>query len=383
MLKFLFSRLASWSVLLSLPAAGPLFPAVVALLPAAGPLFPAVVALSPAVGPLFPAVVALSPAVGPLFYFLLIVYTVQCPSLFHRWFALRLFVSRHATLFVRALLLEPLIFDELFAHPRADQRVLLVVRWLRHQPSRAARGPLAASPAFTCCAWSAGCVASLHSLPQRALRVECCFLRRCGFVTWPLKLRAAVLMALFESPALALHGLSVQFCFVVVAFLVNAHGHVATPLWPALAEDLKVDAIVWPSQHLELFASSFLPSVSRAAVPPRFAVVTALAGIWWSVRHSRPSHAYTDRPVCVSGGAIFAPCCPAASTFGAMIVARESPSRSLPLLSLHRAFPAVHLPFSRLDTLSTRSTQAFSFWTLYARHGSVNLELLACDIRCC
>ena len=59
-------------------------------------------------------------------------------------------VSRHAT-FVRALLLEPLIFDELFAHPRADPRVLLVlrvVRWLRRQlalslPHRAARGVVA------------------------------------------------------------------------------------------------------------------------------------------------------------------------------------------------------------------------------------------------
>ena len=40
-------------------------------------------------------------------------------------------------------------FDELFTRPRADPRVLLVVRWLRHQPSRSSRGLLAASPAFT------------------------------------------------------------------------------------------------------------------------------------------------------------------------------------------------------------------------------------------
>ena len=57
-------------------------------------------------------------------------------------------VSRHATLLVRALLL---IFDELFAHPRADPRFLLVVRWLRQ-------------PAFTFFSWSAGCVTSLHVL---------------------------------------------------------------------------------------------------------------------------------------------------------------------------------------------------------------------------
>ena len=83
-------------------------------------------------------------------------------------------VSRHATLLVRALLLAPLIFfDDLFAHPRADPRVLLVVRlvastrlhvllvvrWLRQ-------------PAFTFFSWSAGCVTSLHSFSHRALRVE-------------------------------------------------------------------------------------------------------------------------------------------------------------------------------------------------------------------
>ena len=58
-------------------------------------------------------------------------------------------VLSHATLLVQALLCESLYFDELFTRPRADPRVLLVVRWLRHQPSRAARGPLAASPAST------------------------------------------------------------------------------------------------------------------------------------------------------------------------------------------------------------------------------------------
>ena len=55
-----------------------------------------------------------------------------------------------------------------------------------------------------------------------------------------MKLRAAVLMALHESPAMALHGLSVQFCFVVVAFLVAIHVPVAILLWSALAEGLRV-----------------------------------------------------------------------------------------------------------------------------------------------
>ena len=56
-------------------------------------------------------------------------------------------VLRRATLLVRALVLEP-VFDELFTRPRADPHVLLVDRWLRHQPSlspppRAARGVVA------------------------------------------------------------------------------------------------------------------------------------------------------------------------------------------------------------------------------------------------
>ena len=136
-LKFLFSRSASWSVPLSLSAASPLFPAVVAI----------------------------SPAVGPLFY------SLSTPSSARLCFTagpLRLFVTFHVTR--RCLFEFAEIFDELFDHPRADPRVLLVVRWLRLQPSRVARGPLAASPACTPsstarCAWSR------------------CFLRSCGFVT--------------------------------------------------------------------------------------------------------------------------------------------------------------------------------------------------------
>ena len=210
-------------------------------------------------------------------------------------------------------------------------------------------------------------------------------------MTWPLKLRAAVLMVLHESPAMALHGLSVQFCFVVVAYLITVHVRVAILLWSALAKGLRVDAIVWLLQHLEPFVSSFLPSVSRAAVPPRFAVVTALAGAWWSVRYSRLSHAYADRLVCVSvePSLLFrAPRYPAASTFGAMVAARESPSRSLSLLSLHRAFPAVHLAFSRLDTFCTSShTFDTSFLLLDVVPPTRFCQprvacLLACDIKC-
>ena len=166
-----------------------------------------------------------------------------------------------------------------------------------------------------------------------------------------------------------------------------------------LGERLGADTtIVWLLQLSELFVSSFssLPGCTSCT---SLAVVTALAGAWWSVWHSRLSHTYTDRPVYVTGGAIFAlpcPCCPAASTFGAMVAARESPITRpccevlsellLSSLSLHRAFPAAHLAVGVLTPSAchlTRSTQALSFWKLYSRHGSVILELLVCDVRCC
>ena len=85
--------------------------------------------------------------------------------------------SRRATLLVRALLLEPLIsttcssihvlthvFFSWSAGCVTRLHVLLVVRWLRHPPSRSSRGPLVASPAFTFFSWSAGCITRLHIL---------------------------------------------------------------------------------------------------------------------------------------------------------------------------------------------------------------------------
>ena len=128
---------------------------------------------------------------------------------------------------------------------------------------------------------------------------------------------------------------------------------------PPLAEGVRVVAIVWLLQHLELFVSSFLPSVSRAAVPPRFAVVTAFG--WCLGGQSDTLDSVTriliDQSAClVEPSLLFRDsCCPAASTFGAVVAARESPSRSLSLLSLHRAFPAAHLAFWRLDTFCTSS----------------------------
>ena len=182
------------------------------------------------------------PAAGPLFYFF---FSVSTPS------SARLCFTDCSSRFTSHDVVcsssssRACDFDDLFAHPRADPRVLLVVRWLRHQPSRAARGPLGLSPACTLC-------------PTARSAWSRCFLRSRGFVTYPFKLCAAVLMALRESPTMALHGLSVLFCIVVVAFLVTVHVHVAILLWSALAEDLRVDAIVWLSQHVELFVSSIL-----------------------------------------------------------------------------------------------------------------------------
>ena len=109
------------------------------------------------------------------------------------------------------------------------------------------------------------------------------------------KLRAAVLMALHESPAM-------------LRRLATVHVHAAILLWSALAEGLRVDASVWLLQLPELLVRSF-SSFPGCTSCTRVALVTALAGAWWSVRHPRLSHACTDRPVCVSGGAIFVlPC---------------------------------------------------------------------------
>ena len=222
MLKFLYSRSASWSVLLSFPAVGPLFPVVVALLLSSH---------CPPSG----ACLCLTAGSRCVCSSRCTSRDIACSS-----------SSCRASDFRRT------------AHPRADPRVLLVVRWLRQ-------------PAFTFFSWSAGCVTSLHVLRVVRWRPACthsltarcawsrCNLWSCGFVTKPLKLCAAVLMALHESPAMALHGLSVQFCFVDVDFLVTVHVHVAILLWSALTEGLRVDAIVWLLQHLELIVSSFLP----------------------------------------------------------------------------------------------------------------------------
>ena len=64
---------------------------------------------------------------------------------------------------------------------------------------------------------------------------------------------------------------------------------------------------------------------------------------------------------------------------GIVVAARESPSHSLSLLSLHRALPAVHLAFSRLDTFCTSSHTFDTPDTIL----STSSCLLACDIRCC
>ena len=140
MIKFLFSCSASWSVLLV---------SSVVLDSCGFALLPAVAALVPAVGPLYPAVLALFLAVGPLFYILLIVHrpVLVFVSPLVRAATVRR-VLRHATLFVQALLLEPLlstscspvhvlthVFFSWSAGCVTSVHVLLVVRWLHHQPS--------------------------------------------------------------------------------------------------------------------------------------------------------------------------------------------------------------------------------------------------------
>ena len=215
-----------------------------------------------------------------------------------------------------------------------------MVRWLRHQPSRAARGPLAASPACT------------HSLTERCAWSRC-FFGSCGFMTSLSKLRATVLMALHESPA----------CVVVSSPFMFPSPSCSGPL---PAEGLRVDAIVWVLQPSALLVISFssLPGCTSCT---RFAVVTALAGAWWSVRHPRLNHAYTGRQVCVTSGAIIALPCP-------MLPSRWSPLANLPsrglvvrscLSCFLRAalvivvasprFPSCSPGVRRLDTICTSS----------------------------
>ena len=128
---------------------------------------------------------------------------------------------------------------------------------------------------------------------------------------------------------------------------------------PPLAEGVRVDAIVWLLQHLELFVSSFLPSVLQGCSPTE--VCSRHCFGWCLGGQSGTLDSVTriliDQSAClVEPSLLFrASCCPAASTFGAVVAARESPSRSLSLLSLHRAFPAAHLAFWRLDTFCASS----------------------------
>ena len=114
----------------------------------------------------------------------------------------------------------------------------------------------------------------------------------------------------------------------------------------------------------------------------------SLAGAWWSVKHSRLSHAFSDRPVC---GVWWSHLCPGSKHVrrhgrrSRIAIARLCCKVLSDLLSSRckcyccrfTAFSsAVHTwhfgVLTRSAHLPTRS-----------RHGSVNLELLACDIRCC
>ena len=127
MIKFLFSCSAAWSV--------PLCRSLV-LTGCRSALLPAVVALLPAVRPLYPAVVALliSSHCPPSSACLCFTAGSRCECVSR-------FTSRDdpcSTSSSRAS-----VFDELFTRPRADPRVLLVVRWLRHPPSRSSRGVVA------------------------------------------------------------------------------------------------------------------------------------------------------------------------------------------------------------------------------------------------
>ena len=208
------------------------------------------------------------PAASPLFFDFFSLSTVQCLCLVSplvRAATVR-YVLRHATLLVRALLCESLYFDELFIRPLADPRVLLVVR----------------SPTFTCCAWPAGCVTSLHT-PLTAHCAWSRFLQSCGLRRRIRRRRAADLMAFHESPAMALHGLA-QFCFIVLAFLVTDQ------LWSALAEGLSPACgftRAWMRSCLQSSVALVFATTSSSCTSPLLAErLGAGTTIVWLLQHS-------------------------------------------------------------------------------------------------
>ena len=209
-----------------------------------------------AVGPLF------SPAVCPLFYSLLIVH---CPEPVHVSPLVRAATVRHV---LRLVVRCPF---ELFSASPCISTSCSSVHVLTH----------------VFFSWSVGCVSNLnllrvvrwlcqqpaHSSPPRAAR---------GVVAFFTRRRAAVLMALHESPAMALHGLS-QFCFVAVAFLVTAHFHVAILLWSALAEGLS-PSVGSPEYGCDRVSRARLLCSSRPRRRP--ARVRSLLSAWVRIRRS-------------------------------------------------------------------------------------------------
>ena len=181
--------------------------------------------------------------------------------------------------------------------------------------------------------------------------------------------------------------------------LVTVHVQVAILLWSALAEGLRVDAIVWLLQPPALFVISF-SSLPGCTFCTRFAVVTALAGPGGQASTlDSVTHILIDRSAyLVEPSLLFrapcCPCCPAASTSSAVVAARESPSRGLVARSCLSCFLRVALAIAvasqRVHQLFTwhsaswhvlhvvsHARHQLSSWTLYSRHGTVNLELLA------
>ena len=136
-------------------------------------------------------------------------------------------------------------------------------------------------------------------------------------------------------------------------------------------------------QPPELFVISFssLPGCTSCT---RFAVGTALAGAWWSVRHPRLSHAFTDRPVCVSGADISALPCPLLPS--SMHVRRHGRRSRIPIARPCCKVLSVLLPSScschccRFTALSPAVYLAFGVLTCSARRLTRPTQAFLLDI---
>ena len=160
--------------------------------------------------------------------------------------------------------------------------------------------------------WSAGSVTTLHSLLQRALRVESL-----------LSLDPWLCDVALGASCCCPHGTPRVTC--LLRRLVTVHVHVAILRRSALAEGLRVDATVCSCNLLSCLKSR--SPRSQGAHPAR----RLQSSLLWLVAGGQSgtldsiTHFLIDRSAfLVEPSSLFrVPCCPAASSSGAMVAARD------------------------------------------------------------